>query len=561
MRKLLFKKNCALERVMMTLLLAFLIIPNLSWSQTDISLPPWIGSFESPQIAGSNTFEYAPSNSPWTFHGQSGLSKNGSGFTWANPNAPLGNQVLFLQNQGYVETGYYFSTGYYRFRFKAAWREGCCEKPKYIRVIVDGVEAGEVELRSKNYEEYWTMPVYLTAGTKTIRLEGANPSQPGDYTGFVDDFSIQRLYALPNYTNWTVPNGSTYVFGSNHYNYNELKVHGTLLAAQNRNVNIDASFILVELSGRLQIGQELSPYTANATITLTGTDLTQHDPMGTKFLGAMGSGVIELHGEEKVSWTKLSSTADDGDTVISVVDPVDWSAGDDIVIAPTVPPGVTLPAGETFWNQYEKRKISSIASNNKDITLTTSLDHKHIGATKNYSHRGNPNSWTLDMRAEVGLLTRNIKIQGNDASLTSKIGAHMMIMGNSKAFIDGVELYRVGQSAQMGRYPFHWHHRHNADGQYFRNSSVHHSFNRALTIHRTNHVEVHNNVFFDHVGHGIFFEEGNEFGNDVVGNLVIGTKRPLDDEVLISSDTIKVIQNKGPASFGLPILTIPFGIT
>jgi hypothetical protein len=63
------------------------------------------------------------------------------------------------------------------------------------------------------------------------------------------------------------------------------------------------------------------------------------------------------------------------------------------------------------------------------------------------------------------------------------------------------------------------------------------------------------------VGHGIFFEEGNEFGNDVVGNLVIGTKRPLDDEVLISSDTIKVIQNKGPASFGLPILTIPFGIT
>jgi hypothetical protein len=33
------------------------------------------------------------------------------------------------------------------------------------------------------------------------------------------------------------------------------------------------------------------------------------------------------------------------------------------------------------------------------------------------------------MRAEVGLLTRNIKIQGNDQSLTERYGSHMMMSG------------------------------------------------------------------------------------------------------------------------------------
>lgn len=93
-----------------------------------------------------------------------------------------------------METQYSFpSNGYYRFRFKAAWREGCCEKPKYIKVLLDGIEISNVELRSKNYEEYVTLPVYLTVGTHTIRLEGDNPPIGGDYTGFVDDFGIQAM--------------------------------------------------------------------------------------------------------------------------------------------------------------------------------------------------------------------------------------------------------------------------------------------------------------------------------------------------------------------------------
>ncbi len=551
MEKLYPSVGLAHKRVLRLLLLIILFIPNVSLSQTNLLLTRDLNSFETPIVTDPLGYEYTPSGSAWTFTGQSGLTKNGTAFTWANPNAPAQNQVLFLQNQGYVETTFNFpSNGYYRFLFKAAWREGCCEQPKYIRVLVDGVEAGEVELRSKNYEEYFTLPLELTSGNHTIRLEGDNPTVWGDYTGFVDDFRIQSLPVLVNYPYMTVQPGTTYVIGSSNYNFTLLKVRGTLVAPQNHDVNITSNYILVEDNGRFQIGQELSPYQEEATITLNGSNLNQFGAMGTKFLGAMDNGVIELHGKEKVSWTKLRETVNAGGSTIKVKDAVDWEVGDEIIIAPSGAPSSATDV--SFANKYDKRTINSITNGNKDLTLNAGVTYRHTGVTKSYS--GNGQTWTADIRAEVGLLTRNIKIQGDANTVNSshamyKKGAHMMIMGNAEAFINGIELYRVGQSAELGRYPFHWHVRGNADGQYFKNSSVHQSYNRALTIHGTDNVLVENSVFFDHIGHGIFFEIGSEQGNKILGNLVIGSKKPVGTEILTTGETIDEFQNRGPASY------------
>ncbi|MCE7992310.1 MAG: T9SS type A sorting domain-containing protein [Roseivirga sp.] len=570
MEKLYPRVDLVHKRVL-RLLLIVLFIPNVSLSQTNIPLTRDLNSFETPIVTHPLGYEYTPSGSAWTFTGQAGLTRNGTAFTWANPNAPAQNQVLFLQNQGYVETTFNFqSSGYYRFLFKAAWREGCCEQPKYIRVLVDGVvvngvtvndfEVGEVELRSKNYEQYFTLPVELTSGNHTIRLEGDNPTVWGDYTGFVDDFRIQKLQEMPNYLGWTVPAGTTYAIGSNTYNFSTLKVDGTLVAPQNHDVTINANYILVRNSGRFQIGQELSPYPEKATITLNGTNMSQHGHMGTKFLGAMNDGVIELHGKEKVSWTKLRETVNPGGGTIKLAEAVDWEVGDEIVIAPSRAPGRTPSGGEddSFANEYEKRTIASITNGNKDLTLNSGVTYRHTGVTKPYS--GNGQNWTADIRAEVGLLTRNIKIQGHNSG--NKIGAHVMIMRSNddiinmkkpQAYFNGVELYRMGQNKELGRYPFHWHRMDDVDGQYFKNSSVHQSYNRALTIHATNNTLVENSVFFDHIGHGIFFEEGNEEGNKILGNLVIGSKRPSSGEAMSShaldGETLNEWQNRGPASY------------
>ncbi|GAB5526082.1 MAG: hypothetical protein Roseis2KO_39540 [Roseivirga sp.] len=461
--------------------------------------------------------------------------------------------MLFLENNAYVEKSINFSsTGYYRFLFKAAWRENSFLKTKYIRIIVDGVEAGEIQIESEIYDEYVTLPVKLNSGWKTVRIEGDNPNTSGSFMGFVDDFRIEQLPVLVNYTYMTVPAGATYVIGSANYNFGILKVLGTLVAPQNQDVNITSNYILVEGNGRFQIGQERSPYTKNATITLNGVSNQVMD-MGTKFLGARGSGVIELHGKEKMSWTKLRATV--GPTSaqpnkIKLAEPVDWKAGDEIVIAPSRAPNGLNDTG--FADEYEKKKILYVTPGSQDLILTSDVAYRHTGQTGVYY--GNGQSWSVDMRAEVGLLTRNIKVQGDAASETSKTGAHMMIMGSSaKAYISGVELYRVGQNQESGRYPFHWHHGLDADGEYFKNSSVHRSYNRALTIHRTNNTLVEDNVFFDHIGHGIFFEEGNEEGHKILGNLVIGSKKPSPLEAMSTrvddGETLDEWQNRGPAAY------------
>ncbi|MDG2417709.1 MAG: T9SS type A sorting domain-containing protein, partial [Saprospiraceae bacterium] len=86
--------------------------------------------------------------------------------------------------------------------------------------------------------------------------------------------------------------------------------------------------------------------------------------------------------------------------------------------------------------------------------------------------------------------------------------------------------------------------------QYFKNSSVHHSFNRAITIHGTSYVNVENNFFYDHIGHGVFLEDGSERFNTIRDNVVLLTKRPLSGEELTPSDNeLNEVQNRTPSSF------------
>lgn len=50
----------------------------------------------------------------------------------------------------------------------------------------------------------------------------------------------------------------------------------------------------------------------------------------------MRQGHLDLHGRPRhVTWTRLAMTAMENDTSITLQQPVDWVAGDRIVIAPT----------------------------------------------------------------------------------------------------------------------------------------------------------------------------------------------------------------------------------
>src|SRR5690606_6461355 len=93
-----------------------------------------------------------------------------------------------------------------------------------------------------------------------------------------------------------------------------------------------------------------------------------------------------------------------------------------------------------------------------------------------------------------------------------------------KMYISGVELQRMGQHLTLARYPIHWHLVGDATGQYIKNSAIHDTWNRCVTVHGTDNLLIENNVTYNNVGHCFFLEDGIETGNRFIRNVAIQTK-------------------------------------
>ena len=102
---------------------------------------------------------------------------------------------------------------------------------------------------------------------------------------------------------------------------------------------------------------------------------------------------------------------------------------------------------------------------------------------------------TIEMRAEVGLLTRNVLIHGAmgekcldvDSAACQAVGfdnfgGHTKALRGFKAYnIEGAELTNMGQMSVLGSYPIHFHMCHNTteNGQehpLIQSNSIHHCF-------------------------------------------------------------------------------------
>src|SRR5690606_34294486 len=279
-----------------------------------------------------------------------------------------------------------------------------------------------------------------------------------------------------------------------------VNVDGKLSFAGDKDLELTTEWIL--LRGELQIGTEQAPHTRNATITLTDS-VPDENIMGMGDRGILiAGGTLNLHGDRKNAWTKLVKTAERGDDRIEVLDASEWRVGDEIVLAST----------DVNPRQAEKRRIARIRGN--VITLDRPLEWMHFGEI----------TYGVDERGEVGLLTRNIRIQASADAEESWFGGHIMAMAGSTMTVSGIELYRMGQHLELARYPIHWHLMGDASGQYIKNSAIHDTYSRCVTIHGTDNLLVENNVAYNNVGHCFFMEDGIETGNQVVRNLGIQTK-------------------------------------
>jgi len=285
-----------------------------------------------------------------------------------------------------------------------------------------------------------------------------------------------------------------------------LTINGKLSFADNKDLELSTEWVMVH--GELEIGTEARPHTRKATITLT--DNVKDEDMsgigGTNDRSDRGimmmGGTLSLHGNRKNSWTKLSKTAEAGSNSIEVLNAAQWRAGDEIVLAST----------DFDPRQAERRTIAAISGNR--ITLDKKLDYMHFGKI----------TFDVDERGEVGMLSRNILIQASPDADTTLFGGHIMAMNGSKMFVEGVELNRMGQNMHLARYPIHWHLIGDAQGQYIRNSAIHDTYSRCVTVHGTNYLDVENNVTYNNIGHCFFLEDAVEHGNQFVHNLGILTK-------------------------------------
>ncbi len=296
-----------------------------------------------------------------------------------------------------------------------------------------------------------------------------------------------------------------------------LTINGKLGFSNALDLELKTDWILVS-GGELDIGSEARPYTRKATITLTDTVPNEDiNTMGDRGIMMM-AGTLSLHGDRQNSWTKLAKTARAGTARIDVLNAAGWRKGDVIVLAST----------DFDPAQAEERTVTAVSGN--ALTLDKPLNYMHFGEI----------TYGVDERGEVGLLTRNIKIQASDDAEKTYFGGHIMAMAGSKMYVSGVELNRMGQNMHLARYPIHWHIGGEGQGQYIQNSSIHDTYSRCVTVHGTNNVRVQNNVTFNTVGHCYFLEDAVETGNQFIHNLGILTKCHPDGKPCVPT-------NLGPA--------------
>lgn len=348
-----------------------------------------------------------------------------------------------------------------------------------------------------------------------------------------------------NGSNVVIPEGMTIRIDENPPALGGITINGELEFAR-KDLQLSAKWIMVH--GTLRIGTAQHPFLQKATITLTDTN-TQASIMGMGTRGiVLMDGNLELHGKApNTIWTKINQHAPAGSTTLSLLQNVDWKVGDELVIAPTdyylAGNGISIT---------QKNTVTSVSGT--QLGLNTPLNAFRWGLLQYPTTTGmsleptnlltppQPDSETLqtplvlDERAEVGNLSRNIVIQAPDdaAWQMQGFGVHIMIMGSSVAHVDGVEIKRGGQRGRLRRYPFHWHmlsyagtqFTADANGQYFKNSTINSSRNRGIVIHGTNGVLVQNNIVYDVQGHGIFTEDAVERRNVIDGNLVLRVRNP-----------------------------------
>ncbi|MGQ0668366.1 MAG: hypothetical protein ACT4PO_01605 [Actinomycetota bacterium] len=163
-------------------------------------------------------------------------------------------------------------------------------------------------------------------------------------------------------------------------------------------------------------------------------------------LWVTGSGVLDIVGTSKLTWTRASGSVVKGAKTIQLfASPTGWRVGDEVVVTPTLPPTVL-----GHYQAYETATVTAISGNTITLSAATVYDHPAVtvGAGQTYA-------------AEVLNVTRNVRIEGTSAGRT-----HVWISSSAVQTIRYAAMRYVGPRKKgttftdpvPGRYGVHFHH-------------------------------------------------------------------------------------------------------
>ncbi|KAK3587658.1 hypothetical protein CHS0354_042441 [Potamilus streckersoni] len=326
------------------------------------------------------------------------------------------------------------------------------------------------------------------------------------------------------------------------------------------NFKIEATYIIIQ-GGRFIGGWQNNPLQGSAEITLVGEHSTPEFPptdgptVGSKVIGVFGG--LDLHGKTvSHTWTKLNTTANVGDTQIKVQDAVDWKVGDTIVIAPT------------SYNAWETETFQISAISSTTITLSKALTYKHLAFSEML-----PSGKIIEMRAEVGLLTRNVKVIGKSyVNMDAEsFGARIIVSSRSEnglaftgyARLSNVEFVNSGQEGYYEFYDARFSITYSDTGtvsnikpSYVKGCAFHDGFSPAIGLFGANGMIIENNVIHHTVKHAIWTASGNTTirGNLAVLNIWTGGYQNRSEEFNIKYEAAIEAFAQGLEATGLTLI-------
>jgi len=327
--------------------------------------------------------------------------------------------------------------------------------------------------------------------------------------------------------------------------YGLVRVNGFLSFLPGANLTFNAKHIFIR-AGELHVGTKEEPHNATAIIKLFG----ERDSAAIAYDAAVETGnkvianynIFKMYGKPRLSkMSRLRSEAPKGSNSFNVDTGLDWVPGDRIVLLPTG--YVRHMKDDVFIETYDNETGA--------LTINTTLNHYHWGQDADPA----PHFNGIDVRCEVILLTRSVKIVGEDIE---GWGGH--ILTGDTVELDGTEIKnRVGHlvldhvevhnNSQIDTFNSAIRFENAMTGySSVTNCTIHNGFGWGINVKSSANIEIADNVIYNFrpIGVGLTTVTNVSFHDNIVAHITERETFTAGDSLIDKRGAVSICAYYGP---------------